>query len=78
MGRCPGEAGLYDLTTGDLLPFSGGGTGLINGQDLRARYGETGAAAVLYAVARGRMTLVQPYYSGPAFPVLLSKTPPAP
>lgn len=70
-----GEGGLYDLVTGDLLPF-GTPTGYINGQDLRTQYGETAAAAVLYSVVRGRLPLVSTYYQGPAFPALLAATPP--
>ena len=70
-----GEGGLYDLTTGDLLPFAAG-TSLTGGQDLRVQYGETAAAAVLYSVFRGSLPLVSKYYSGPAFPALLSAKPP--
>lgn len=65
-----GEGGLYNLTTGDMLPFDTTGTGLIGGQDLRVQYGETAMAAVLYAVTRGDLASVNQFYTGPAFPAV--------
>lgn len=70
-----GEGGLYDLTNGDLLPFTPGSS-LINGADLRMQYGEIAAAAVLYSVVHGQLSIVNKHYRGPAFPALLSTNPP--
>lgn len=66
-----GEGGLYDLNSGDLLPFDDVGTGLIGGEDLRRQYGETAMAAVLYAVTRGDVDKVNRYYGGPEYPALV-------
>lgn len=72
--RGPGEGGLYDLNTGDLIPFSATGaigSIMVNGvaTDLRIPYGETAMAAILYAVA-GDMDKVNQFYRGQPFPAI--------
>jgi hypothetical protein len=71
----PGEGGLWDLNTGDLIPFngfdpSGNFTTSSIGVSVRQAYGETAMAAVLYAVTRGDIRAVNNFYSGPDFPAL--------
>jgi hypothetical protein len=67
----PGEAGLFDPRTGDLIP-RGASPGLIQGKigDQRPAYGEIGMAAVLYAITRGDIRRVNDFYSGPDFPAI--------
>lgn len=67
----PGEGGLFDPKTGDMIPFDAtGGTGRIGGVDLRRQYGEIAMAAALYAVTRGDIRRVNDFYTGPDFPAL--------
>jgi len=72
----PGEGGLWDFKTGDLVPFdpaSGGTTqgSVMGGNTLyRQTCGEAGMAAVLYAVTRGDIRAVNNFYSGPDFPAI--------
>jgi hypothetical protein len=71
----PGEGGLWDLNTGDLIPFtgfdpSGNFTTSAIGTATRQAYGETAMAAVLYAVTQGDIRRVNDFYSGPNFPAL--------
>ena len=70
--RGPGEGGLWDLTTGDMIAFDAAGTtGNIAGSTTtRLRRGETALAAALYAVSRGDMVEVNKYYAGSDFPAL--------
>jgi hypothetical protein len=69
----PGEGGLWDSLTGDMIPWDGtGSTGSIGGTTTaRRQAGEAAMASVLYAIARGNLTTVNTYYSGPAFPALV-------
>lgn len=67
----PGESGLFDPRTGDLLP-RGTAVGQFPGKtgDQLKPYGEMAMAAVLYAVTRGDIRRVNDFYSGPDFPAL--------
>lgn len=74
----PGEGGLFDPRTGDMIPRDTSRIGFLQGKtgDQRPPYGEIGMAAVLYAVTRGDIRRVNDFYSGPEFtgiqvPVLL-------
>jgi hypothetical protein len=75
----PGEGGLWDFNTGDLIPFDtnsgysgpGAGTGTIGGTlTVHKQCGEAAAAAILYAVTRGDIRTVNNFYSGPDFPAV--------
>jgi len=72
LARGPGEGGLFDPRTGDLIPFDPtGATGNIGGSQLmRKQAGEIAMASILYAVARGDIRTVQNFYSGPDFPAI--------
>ncbi len=66
----PGEGGLWDLRTGDLIPFTPGFTTSATGADMRQKWGETAMAAVLFAVTRGDLGRVNGFYSGAPFPAV--------
>jgi hypothetical protein len=68
----PGDGCMWDLQTGDAIPFDGAGrVGNINGNlVLRQERGETAMAAILYAVAGGEIRKVNEYYSGQPFPAV--------
>lgn len=70
----PGEGALFDLNTGDALPFDpNGGQGAVigsNDPNIRFKYGETAMAAILYAITRGDIRRVNDFYSGKDFPAI--------
>ena len=57
-------------------PGVGTGGPIRSSVDVRNAYAETAMAAALYAVT-GDLHTVGYYYGGPAFPALLSRSPPA-
>jgi hypothetical protein len=78
LARGPGEGGLWDLQTGDMISFdTAGRTGNVNGsRQMLFERGETAMAAVLYAVSRGDTRRVNDFYPGKPFeavqvPILL-------
>jgi hypothetical protein len=75
----PGEGGLWDLNTGDLIPFdenagytgAGEGTGTIGGSlNQQTICGQAACAAVLYAVTYGDTRTVNNFYPGPDYPAV--------
>ncbi|MCS6913077.1 MAG: hypothetical protein RMK29_09640 [Myxococcales bacterium] len=72
LARGPGEGGVWDLETGDLVMFdTSGRTGNINGSRVTMmERGETAMAAILYAVSRGDVRRISDFYPGKPFPAV--------
>ncbi len=73
----PGEGGLWDYDTGDLIPFpvDGSFTTSNDGTVAKRKAGNAAMAAVLAAVTRGDIRRVNDFYSGQAFHKAIVKAP---